>query len=81
MLCSKNSMKQALMSKSLNSTFLVLIPKVEGIINIRDFRSISLIGGAYKLLANVLAKKMAMVAEKVIATSQYAFVRNNRLQM
>ena len=37
--------------RSLNSTFLVLIPKKEIAEDIRDFRPISLVGGLYKILA------------------------------
>ena len=31
--------------RSLNSTFLVLVPKNENVVDIKDFRSISLVGG------------------------------------
>ena len=31
--------------RSLNATFLVLIPKKEGVEDLKDFRSISLVGG------------------------------------
>ena len=34
--------------KSLNATFLVLIPKKAGAGDLRDFRPISLMGGLYK---------------------------------
>ena len=37
--------------KSLNVTFLCLIPKKTNAINIMDFRSISLVGSLYKLLS------------------------------
>jgi hypothetical protein len=37
--------------KSLNATFISLIPKKMNATNIRDFRPISLIGSMYKLLA------------------------------
>ncbi|RVW72642.1 hypothetical protein CK203_050637 [Vitis vinifera] len=40
--------------RSLNSTFLVLIPKKEGAENLRDFRPISLVGSVYKLLVKIL---------------------------
>ena len=41
-------------AKSLNSTFLVLIPEKGGADDLGDFRPISLLGGLYKLLANRL---------------------------
>ena len=35
--------------KSLNATFLVLVPKKGGAEDLRDFRPISLVGNLYKL--------------------------------
>ena len=35
--------------RSLNFTFLVLIPKNENATDIKDFRLISLVGGLYKI--------------------------------
>ena len=34
--------------RSLNATFLVLIPKKRGVEDLKDFRPISLVGGLYK---------------------------------
>ena len=34
--------------RSLNATFLVLIPKKGGVEDLKDFRPISLVGGLYK---------------------------------
>ena len=44
--------------RSLNSTFLVLVPKKGGAEDLRDFRPISLVGGLYKILAKVLANRL-----------------------
>ena len=41
--------------KSLNATFIALIPKKNDASNIKDFRPISLVGSVYKILAKVLA--------------------------
>ena len=43
--------------KSLNATFLVLVPKKGGVEDLKDFRPISLVGSLYKLLAKVLANR------------------------
>ena len=40
--------------KSLTTTFLALIPKKSGAMEIKDFRPISLVGGVYKIIAKVL---------------------------
>jgi hypothetical protein len=36
--------------KSINSTFISLIPKIHGAKEIKDFRPISLVGGVYKII-------------------------------
>jgi hypothetical protein len=60
--------------KSLNTTFISLIPKKVDATNIRDFRPISLIGSIYKLLAKVLANRLKLVLDSVISESQNSFV-------
>ena len=47
--------------RSLNSTFLVLVPKKGGAEDLRDYRPISLVGGLYKILAKVLVNRLKKV--------------------
>ncbi|WJZ89517.1 hypothetical protein VitviT2T_008733 [Vitis vinifera] len=65
--------------KSLNTTFLVLIPKKGGAEELGDFRPISLVGGLYKLLAKVLANRIKNVVGKVVSSDQNAFVMNRQI--
>ena len=44
--------------KSLNATFIALIPKKNDASNIQDFRPISLVGSLYKILSKVLANRL-----------------------
>jgi hypothetical protein len=60
--------------RSLNATFISLIPKKMNVVNIQDFRPISLIVSIYKLLAKVLANRLASVLDGVISESQNSFV-------
>jgi hypothetical protein len=60
--------------KSLNATFIALIPKKRDALNIRDFRPISLVGSMYKLLSKVLANRIRLVMDSLISSSQNAFV-------
>ena len=65
--------------RSLNSTFLVLVLKNENAVEIKDFRPISLVGGLYKILANVLANRLKKVVGQVVSTSQNAFVEGRQI--
>ena len=58
----------------MNAIFLVLVPKKGGAKDLKDFRSISLVGSLYKLLAKMLANKIKKVMGKVITESSNAFV-------
>ena len=66
-------------AKSLNITFLVLIPKKGGANDLGDFRPISLLGGLYKLLAKVLANRLKKVLDKVVYVDQNAFARGRQI--
>ena len=65
--------------KSLNATFLVLIPKKGGVEDLKDFRPISVVGGLYKWLAKVLANRLKRMLAKVISFSQNAFVEGRQI--
>ena len=65
--------------KSLNATFIALIPKKNGAFNIRDFRPISLVGSVYKILAQVLANRLKEVLDQLISESQNSFVGGRQI--
>ena len=54
-------------TRSLNTTFLVLIPKKGGAKDLSDFRPISLVGSLCKLLAKVLANRLKKVVGMVVS--------------
>ena len=60
--------------KSLNATFIALIPKKNGASNIRDFKTISLVGSVYKILAKALANRLKEVLDQLIFEAQNNFV-------
>jgi hypothetical protein len=61
--------------KSLNASFIVLIPKSPGATNLANFRHISLVSGIYKIIAKVLTNRMSSVLEKIISKPRNAFVK------
>ena len=50
----------------MNATFIALIPKITAVVEVKDFRPISLIGGVYKIFAIVLAIRLCMVLGDII---------------
>jgi hypothetical protein len=56
-----NFHEHELIKKSLNATFIALILKKIGLLEVRDFKAISLVGRVYKILAKVLAIRMKHV--------------------
>ena len=71
--------EQKFFIKSLNHTFLVLLPKKGGVEDLGDYRPISLLGGFYKLLAKVLANKLKKVIGKVVSPDQNAFIKGRQI--
>ena len=65
--------------KSLNATFISLIPKKSDVVEVRDFWPISLIGEVYKIIAKVLANKLKMVLGDIVHKSQNAFVKGRQI--
>jgi len=65
--------------KSMLAFFVTLIPKVSSPLELKDFRPISLLGCLYKLLAKVLARRLASVMNAIISPSQSAFLKGRHL--
>jgi len=62
------------LTKGINSTFIVIIPKVDSPRCLNDFRPISMVGGLQKILAKVLANRLRSVIGSVISDSRSAFI-------
>ncbi|XP_028065957.1 uncharacterized protein LOC114268915 [Camellia sinensis] len=62
------------LASGLNSSFITLIPKKVNAANLNDYRPISLIGSAYKILTKVLASRLKKVMPTVIGEAQLAFL-------
>ena len=63
----------------MNASFLSLIPKKCNVVNIKDFRPISLVGSVYKLLSKVLANRLRVVLDKLISETQNSFVGGRQI--
>ena len=65
--------------KSFNATFVALIPKKVGVVEIKDFRPISLVSGVYKIISKVLVSRLNAVLEKLVSHTQNAFVLGRQI--
>ena len=66
-------------TRSLNTTFLVLIPKTGEAEDLKNFRPISLLGSLYKLLSKVLANRLKRVVGMAVSDAQNAFVKGQQI--
>jgi len=67
------------LTKGITNTFIALIPKVDSHQCLNDFRSISLVGSMYKILAKVHANRLRSMIGSVISDSQSAFIKGRQI--
>ncbi|XP_060212175.1 uncharacterized protein LOC132639770 [Lycium barbarum] len=67
------------MVKCINASFISLIPKKKGAIELKDYRPISLISSVYKIASKLLAERLKTVIGKLVSGSQNAFVRGRQI--
>ena len=71
--------RHSVFERSMNASFLTLIPKNCNAVNIKDFRPISLVGSVYKLLSKVLANRLRAVLDNLISEPQNSFVGGRQI--
>ena len=69
----------ATLPRCFSSYFITLILKVPSPSSLGDFRPISLMGSLYKLVAKVLAGRLAPVMDKIISSNQSVFIKGRQL--
>jgi hypothetical protein len=65
---------------NLNSVYITLIPKVEGVDQIKDFRPISLVHSFAKLVTKLLANRLATKLQEMVSPVQTAFIKGRFIQ-
>ena len=58
----------------LNLTYIALIPKTQSLMNVTEFRPISLCNGLYKIISKVLANHLKKILHLIISPTQSAFI-------
>ncbi|GKA40565.1 putative RNA-directed DNA polymerase, eukaryota, reverse transcriptase zinc-binding domain protein [Tanacetum coccineum] len=72
-------METGTMPNGTNSAFITLIPKTHNPTLIKDYRPISLIGMQYKIIAKLLANRLSNVLDKLVSSSQSAFISGRQI--
>ncbi|KAL4310177.1 hypothetical protein GQ457_01G054770 [Hibiscus cannabinus] len=68
-----------LVDKSVNHSFITLIPKKESPVSFEDFRPISLVSSLYKILAKVLSRRLSVCISEVVGENQFAFTPGKQI--
>ena len=63
----------------LNYSFITLIPKKTGDCSVKDFRPISLINGATKIISKTLSKRLSRKMNLLVSSSYLAFIRERNI--
>ena len=67
------------LSRHIGASFIMLIIKKSGVVSIKDFRPIGLIGSVYKILSRVLATRLQKVLPNLISLNQGAFAKGRQI--
>jgi retron-type reverse transcriptase len=66
--------------QSINSSHIVLIPKIDNPTKVGDYRPISLLNPSVKLLTKLLANRLQKVITQLIHRNQYGFIKNRSIE-
>lgn len=67
--------------KSINKSFITLIPKTEDPTCLADYRPISLLNSSVKFLTKLLANRLQTVITKLVHINQYGFIKTRTIQV
>ncbi|GJT22825.1 RNA-directed DNA polymerase, eukaryota [Tanacetum coccineum] len=62
-----------------NASFIALIPKMQDVKVVKDYRPICLIGSLYKIIAKILANRLVGVLGDLVNEVQSAFIANRQI--
>ena len=64
---------------SLNSTFIALIPKVNGRKTFGDFFPIALCNLYYSIISNIIAKRIRPILSRKLSEEQFSFLKGRQI--
>jgi hypothetical protein len=66
--------------KSINSSYITLVPKKDNPEIVSDFRPISLLNSSLKIITKVLANRLQPLAQQLVHANQYGFIKGKTIQ-
>ena len=63
----------------LNATFITLLPKIDQVEDVKDFRPISLLSSTYKIVSKVLASRLKKLLPKLPSEHQSAYIKGRQI--
>ncbi|KAA3489170.1 putative Transposon TX1 [Gossypium australe] len=67
------------LDKSINSSFITLIPKVENPTEISEIKPICLVSSLYKIVSKVLSRRLREVVREMVSKTQCAFIQGRQI--
>lgn len=66
--------QEGVLPDNINDTIITLVPKVEALLNLKDFRPISLYNVLYKIISKILTAWIKVILLRFISKYQCAFL-------
>jgi retron-type reverse transcriptase len=66
--------------RSINGSFIVLIPKKDNPQKVGDYRPISLLNNSMKILTKLLANRLQSMVTRLVHRNQYGFIKGRTIQ-
>ena len=66
--------------KSINHSYITLVPKIDNPEKVNDFRPISLVNCPIKLISKLLANRLQATVLEIVHSNQYGFIKGKTIQ-